>query len=173
LKLFTSIKLVLIISVFGVLSANPVYSQENNLDVGSYLPRLPGGAFYDFSEQNKLNIRVSILGYVRFPGRYVIPNGSTIIDLLSYAGGPTPEAFLDEIGYFHMKEDSSYSISKIDYEGLLKVSSKLTNREKTIQLTPGDIITVPGTQKMYFKDWFSSILSLVSVLVSLSILLFK
>ena len=134
------------------------------------------GAFYDYGEQGKFNIRVSIWGYVRFPGRYVVPNGSTVTDLLSYAGGPTPEAFTDEIRHYIMKEDSTFSVQIINYKDLLNNDGHDNYRidiEKSTQLTPGDFIAVPGTERMYFKDWIGVTMSFISIIISVAILIFK
>lgn len=153
---------------------NSLYSQDN-IDVGSIGSiRNYSGSFYDFSEPGKLNIRVAVWGFVRNPGRYIIPINSNAADLLSYAGGLLTDAYFDDLRIYRMKSDSTYILVKFGFNDLFweKELSK-ENKMRVPDLKAGDIIAVPGQPKMYFRDWFSITLSLVSTLISLSILLFK
>ncbi len=148
---------------------------QNNLELGSLgVIRNYSGSFYDFSEPGKINFRVAVWGYVRNPGRYIIPAASNAADLISYAGGLTPEAFFDDLRIYRMKEDSTYTLLKFRLDDIF-TGNELSkeNRLSVPELKAGDIIAVPGQPKMYFRDWFALTLSLVSTLISLSILLFK
>ena len=64
------------------------------------------GGFYNYGEKDKVNIEVSIWGYVKYPGKYIIPQGSTLVDLVSYAGGPVVDAKLENIRLFRPKNDT-------------------------------------------------------------------
>ena len=66
--------------------------KSNNKDNTYY-----NGALYDYSDPNAFNIKVMIWGYVKFPGQYIIPATNGVNQFLSLAGGPTPDANLDEI----------------------------------------------------------------------------
>lgn len=50
---------------------------------------------------------VHVSGRVREPGVYTIPAGSRVIDALTAAGGPTPEALVDEINLAAVVVDGS------------------------------------------------------------------
>lgn len=150
-------------------------SAQENLELGSISGiRNYQGSFYDFSEPGKLNMRVAVWGYVRNPGKYIIPASSSATDLISYAGGITPDAYFDDLRIYRMNSDSSYSLVRFSIEDVY-FNDELS-RERKIRipvLKAGDIIAVPGEPKMYFRDWFSLTLALVSTLISLSILIFK
>ena len=50
--------------------------------------RLSQAAFYNYSEEGDITIKVHVWGAVRFPGLYEIPRGSKLSELVSLAGGP-------------------------------------------------------------------------------------
>ncbi|MBA4319971.1 MAG: hypothetical protein C0412_16345 [Flavobacterium sp.] len=155
-------------------SGTLLFSQEN-IELGSMNTlRNLSGSFYDFSEQGKMNIRVAVWGYVRNPGKYIIPMNSNAADLLSYAGGLLSDAYFDDLRIYRMKPDSTYILVKFSFEDIFwKNNLSKENSLKIPNLQGGDIIAVPGQPKMYFRDWFTLTLSVVSTLISLSILLFK
>ncbi|MBK6680960.1 MAG: hypothetical protein IPG53_13505 [Ignavibacteriales bacterium] len=62
--------------------------------------RQTGGAFYDYSDPDKINISVSALGYVKFPGKDLVPEGTNVLDLLTFAGGPPLMLYLSRLPFF-------------------------------------------------------------------------
>ena len=149
-----------------------VFAQNSELQVGSNTNQLRQnqGAFYDYSDPTSLNIKVSVWGFVKYPGKYVIPMESNVYDLLSYAGGPTEDAHLEDLRLFRTMEDSSQSMIKFNYNDLLW-DENLKELKSAPGLEAGDIILVPGSQRLYFKDYLQIGLSVFSALISLSILI--
>lgn len=149
-----------------------VFAQNSELQVGSNTNQLRQnqGAFYDYSDPTSLNIKVSVWGFVKYPGKYVIPMESNVYDLLSYAGGPTEDAHLEDLRLFRTMEDSSQSMIKFNYNDLLW-DENLKEFKSAPGLEAGDIILVPGSQRLYFKDYLQIGLSVFSALISLSILI--
>lgn len=127
------------------------------------------GGYYDYSEPEAVNIKVSVWGFVRYPGRYLIPNTSNVRDLISYAGGPTDDAHLDDLRLYR-SNDSTQTLLKFDYNDLLWDPVFKTNRQKPPEIQVGDILLVPGTPRLYFRDYFTMTLQIVSTLISLTIL---
>jgi len=135
------------------------------------------GAFYDYSDPRYVNISVSIWKYVKFPGKYFVPEQTKLIDLISYAGGPTPEAYLDDIRLLkNVSSESAASlreseyITKFDLRQLMENEGPKVELNKIPRLNAGDIILIPGEPKLYFKDYTSLVLSITSTLISLAIL---
>ena len=149
-----------------------VFAQNSELQVGSNANQLRQnqGAFYDYSDPTSLNIKVSVWGFVKYPGKYVIPIESNVYDLLSYAGGPTEDAHLEDLRLFRTAEDSSQSMIKFNYNDLLW-DENLKEFTSAPGLDAGDILLVPGSQRLYFKDYLQIGLSVFSALISLSILI--
>ncbi|MBM3713768.1 MAG: hypothetical protein FJW56_10115 [Actinobacteria bacterium] len=142
---------------------------ENRLNVA--------GAFYDYSDPRYVNISVSIWGYVRFPGKYFVPEQTKLIDLISYAGGPSPDAFLDDVRLLkNVSSESSASLreseylTKFDLRQLMEDEGPKVELNKIPRLNAGDIILIPGEPKLYFRDYTGLVLSITSTLISLAIL---
>ncbi len=148
-----------------------LFAQESNLRVGSS-PKYNAtqGAYYDYSDPNAVNMKISVWGFVRFAGRYSLPLNSSLIEAISYAGGPHDDALLEDVRILRMKPDSTQEVIKVDYNQLLHESA-VAKSIKDVQLRPGDVVLVPGEPRFYFKDYFSITLSIVSTLISLTILI--
>jgi protein involved in polysaccharide export with SLBB domain len=149
-----------------------VFGQNGDIQIGSSLNQLrqSQGALYDYSDPESVNIRVAIWGFVKFPGKYIIPINSTVNDLLSLSGGPTDDAHLNELKLIRIAEDSSQVVVDLSYEDVMwDKEVKVFSRNR--QITAGDILVVPGEQRLYFRDYLTISLSVVSTLISLSILI--
>jgi polysaccharide biosynthesis/export protein len=150
-----------------------ISAQNNEIQLGGGLNKFSvnQGGLFDFSDPSSINIKVSVWGFVRYPGKYVIPVYSKINDLLSYAGGPTDEARLEEMRI--VRTDSS-SFKQIIYN--LNFNDFLMDPKYSVDsslqtLKAGDILLVSGSPRFYLRDYIGTILSIVSVLISLIILI--
>ncbi|MBK7267176.1 MAG: SLBB domain-containing protein [Ignavibacteriales bacterium] len=152
-------------------------------------PYQAGGAFYDYSDPDKLNIPVSVLGYVKFPGKYMVPDGTNVLDLLSFAGGPTTDALLEQIALFryassdttafpapqNAKDSSLISktgnrVLELNYNSLLW-DDYVTPIDTIPTLQPGDILLLKGEPRFFFRDYLSIGLQILSAAISLVILI--
>ncbi|HSP86536.1 MAG TPA: SLBB domain-containing protein [Ignavibacteriaceae bacterium] len=164
----TSIRNILILSIFFVLN---LFGQEE-MQIGTSLGqfRQSQGGYYDYSDPESVNLKVSVWGFVKFPGKYIVPIYTNAFDLLSYAGGPDEDANLDDIRIFRINEDSSQSFIDLDYKDFLW-NKELTSIKEAPRIVSGDILLVPGEERLYFRDYFTLTLSILSVLISLVILI--
>lgn len=157
-----------------------IYGQVKDFQVGSsnlsnYQRQ---GGYYDYSQTNTLNIEVNIWGFVKYPGKYLIPSNSTVMDFMSYAGGPTDAANLYDIRIYRVMVDSTTGLAdttreflSFNYEDLLW-SDDLKNSGINIPgLKAGDNLSVPGEPKIYSKDWISIGLSIIGIFISLTTLI--
>ena len=121
-----------------------------------------------------MNIKVAVWGYVRYPGKYIVPIQTTPNDLLSLAGGPTTDAELEDLRLYRtVGSDSLQQMIKFDLNDLLWEKDLLSTNKNIPSLQAGDILLVPGAPRYFFKDWLSIGLSIFSALISLAILLTK
>ncbi len=159
--------------VLMLLFASLSFGQAKKYEIGTPYKNLTNrtGGFYDYSDPQEVNIKVSVWGFVKYPGKYIIPVYSDVSDLLSYAGGPTDDAHLDDLRLYRVLKDSTQIMYKFNWNDLLWEDSLHTKKVNMPKLKPGDVLLVPGSQRLYLRDWFSMALSLVSVLISLSILI--
>ncbi|HVO76123.1 MAG TPA: hypothetical protein VMT35_19015 [Ignavibacteriaceae bacterium] len=157
-------------SLIFFLSTQMFSQDEVQIGTGLGQFRQTQGGFFDYSDPTSVNIKVSVWGFVKFPGRYIIPIYSNANDLLSLAGGPTEDSYLDKLKIMRMKPDSTQNIIEVPYEDLLwKDDVKSVNRP--VKIMAGDVLIVPGEPRLYFKDYLSIGLSIFSALISLSILI--
>lgn len=147
-------------------------AQTNDLKIGSDPSQFKqiNGALYDFSEPDQMNIKVAVWGFVRFPGRYIVPITTTVTDLISFAGGPTDAANLEDLRLYRTLADSTYKIFKFNFNELL-YEKEGKNIVMPPQLQPSDIVILPGEPRLYFKDYVSLVLAIASTTISLAILI--
>jgi hypothetical protein len=146
-------------------------AQDITIGTGGVESRFGGGGFFNYSDPQALNIKVSVWGYVRYPGRYQIPIQTSPADLLSYAGGPLDGAELDDIRIYRVREDGSEEIIKLNYHDLIYEDQLKLKSRNIVTLKPNDILLLPGGPRYFFRDWLSIILSIFSAIVSLTILI--
>jgi hypothetical protein len=111
--------------------------------------------FY-FAKPNELTIIVNVLGFVQRPGRYEISSTIDLVNLLSLAGGPTPDGSLSGVKVTRLVNTGGRLERKeirMDLDQLTKVSSA------ELVLQPGDIIEIERTGWSTFRDVFSVVIS--------------
>lgn len=152
-------------------------SQIDRQQVGNDQINTQQGGFYNYGDKNKVNIEVNIWGYVKYPGKYLIPKGSTVMDLISYSGGPITESKLEDIRLFRPGNDSLKTKDKLinlDYNDLLweaPVADRVKFKNKiNLTLMPGDVLIFTGEPRYFTRDNISFILSISAVLISIGIL---
>jgi len=128
------------------------------------------GAFYDYSDPNTINIKVAVWGYVKFPGRYILSAKSDVKDLISYAGGVNDDAYLDELRIYRVNSDSTQSLLELNYNDLWWGES--LNKNLNLQrLQAGDVLIVPGRNRLYWENYLGIILSTLGFFISLATLI--
>ena len=159
---------ILFLIVFPII----ISAQNNDIQIGSGLNKigLTQGGLFDFSDPSSVNIKVSVWGFVKFPGKYVIPVYSKINDLLSYAGGPTEEARLEEMRIVRTDSSSSKQIIyNLNFNDFL-MDPKFSVDSSVQSLKAGDVLLVSGSPRFYLRDYIGTVLSIISLVVSLIIL---
>lgn len=159
--------------IFTALLFAEIHAQTRDYELGSqsFGTRYNRyGGFYDYSDPTSVNIKVSVWGFVKYPGRYMIPEYSSIIDLFSYVGGPTDDSNLDELRLYRVDENNKEIMIPFDLNDLVWEKGLKSKKKNLPKLKPSDILVVPGEPRLYFMDWFSIGLSIFSALISLTIL---
>jgi protein involved in polysaccharide export with SLBB domain len=91
---------------------------------------------------------VQVEGEVLYPGTYaILKDNETIADIISRAGGPTNEAFLEGGQIRRNKDNIGYIVAN------LKEILKDYNSEDNIILDDGDIISIPKKLNIVFIEW--------------------
>ncbi len=129
------------------------------------------GAYYDYGDQEAVNIKVAVWGWVKYPGKYNIPDYTSVAELISYAGGPTDDSDLEHLRIYRIDENNKQKMIMFDYNDLMWEDQLEYRHRRVPSLKPGDVLIVPGTPRLYFRDWFSIGLSVFSALIQLTILI--
>ena len=166
-----NLPLILLLYIVAVSNIN---AQAKDYELGSspLLNRFSQqSGYFDLSDPESVNIKVSVWGFVRYPGKYLIPIYASVTDLLSYAGGPTDAAHLDDLRIYRINDDSSQTLIKVDYNDIMYKDKLDKKYKKTPTLEGGDILVVPGSPRLYTREQVSLWVTVISALVSLSILI--
>jgi hypothetical protein len=154
--------------------SNSVVAQDEKIGQQNIFGNTTGG-YYNYADPDGVNIEVNVWGFAKFTGKFLIPQGTTLQDLVSYAGGPTIDAKVEEIRLLRPKNDSlgitRDQIITFNYDDLFwqdKVGSSM-NKPNPV-LLPGDILIFPGEPRLFFKDELTLWLAVGSTLISLAIL---
>ncbi len=158
-----------------VFSAGSLYAQVGNVELGKTYTGIyqRQGGYYDYSDPEAVNMKVSVWGFIKYPGRYLVPDYTTIIDLLSYAGGPTDDSHLDDLRLYRVLPDSTEQMFKFNFEDLLWENQIEVENRTTPKLIARDILIVPGSPKLYFKDWFRVGIQIFTAMISLTLLIIR
>lgn len=159
--------------MFLLLASTQICAQQGNIKIGADANayRQSQGGFYDYSDPETMNVKVSVWGFVKFPGYYLVPGYTTPKELLSLAGGPTDAAHLDDLRIYRKGQDSLQHMIKFSYNDLLWESELKTESDTAPSLMVNDVLIVPGAPRYYFRDNLSMMLSVVSAVTSVVILI--
>jgi polysaccharide biosynthesis/export protein len=157
--------------LFITLYSTLIYSQDN-IQIGSPSAgrTSAAGAVYDYSDPSGVNIKVQLWGYVRAPGYYIVPAGLSVHELISFAGGPTEDALLDDIRVAKIREGSQTVMEKYNYLDIMW-KDNLKNPVRFVRLEAGDIIIVPGEPRYFLREDISFYLSIITALASFAALI--
>jgi hypothetical protein len=89
---------------------------------------------------------------------------------LSYAGGPTDDALLEDIKLYKIENDTTRLAVQVNYKNLMGYDDYNTKLTSVPDLAPGDVLYIPGKPKLFFRDYFSMTLQVITTLTSLTIL---
>jgi hypothetical protein len=160
----------ILIVLFWVLSASLIFAQDD-IQIGSQNETRPAasGSLYDYSVQNVINIKVQLWGFIRFPGFYIVPAGTSLNELISLAGGPTEDSKLDDIRVVKLKEGTQTSMIKYDYNDLVW-EDNIKTKISYVRLDAGDIVIIPGEPRYFAREDIAFYLGLLTALASLAAL---
>ncbi|HPG38201.1 MAG TPA: hypothetical protein PLI87_02275, partial [bacterium] len=98
------------------------------------------------------------------PGQYLVPYGTDLISLLSYAGGPREEAKIQSIKVVRGGDGDKKEGEVIDVN--VKEYIELGNNKTIPVLKPGDTVVVTGTTFNYVRnslEFISRLAALVQI----------
>lgn len=110
-------------------------------------------AQYFLGDRNAIYITVNVWGKVHKPGQYNVPSGTSLLTLLSAAGGPTSYSRLDNVRVVRMVNQRE-EILEVDVRRYLKTGDISLIPE----IKPGDTVVVSGSA----YNWVASAVDVVA-----------
>lgn len=118
--------------------------------------KYPRGAQYFLGTDDQLLIKVNVWGFVAKPGQYLVPAGTDLISLISFAGGPIEGAKLSKVKIIrpqHSKQEKKDEVILVNIDEFLKKG----DNSKIPLLKPDDTIVISGTKWYYFSKALEAI----------------
>lgn len=129
-------------------------AQGTESGMGSVLPSASAASYYYVAKPGELTMQVNIWGDVQKPGRYEVASGTDLVQLISYAGGPTREANLGEVRisrFVRTQAGRNKQLVLVNLEDFYKTD------EGKLLLQPGDAIFVDYVTRLNARDVFTVI----------------
>jgi hypothetical protein len=143
---------------------------QDDIQIGSQsTDRTTTGALYDYSNPNAVNIKVQLWGYVKFPGYYIVPAGTSLNELMSLGGGPIEDATLNDIRVVKIREGSQTTMVKYDYNDLVW-EENIDTQINYVKLDAGDVVVVPGKPRYFVREDITFYTSLLTSIASITAL---
>lgn len=156
------IRIALLLSICLAGLASSARAQFSDLERS----RLNTAAYYNYTEQGDVTIKVHVWGAVRFPGLYEIPRNSSLSELISLSGGPQ---------FTERQRRAARTVNLVlhrDQDGIREVvfnttmENEIVVRNEDPVLADGDVLTMEAVVKQGFRwrDLFP-IVSMVGTMV--------
>ncbi|MCC6138416.1 MAG: SLBB domain-containing protein [Bdellovibrionaceae bacterium] len=144
-----------------VASASPAWGKDafvssfDMMQSEAYSRYASGNEYISGQEPGIVMMKVNLWGAVRRPGIHHIPVKTNLIELMSFAGGPTDTALIDSIT---IKRNLGVEQKRINID-----LSEIIHDQKhyDLVLKPDDIVLVPASQ-----PWISQNMFLLTMVVS-------
>ncbi len=160
-----------------LLSISPALYAQSTVQQGT-TPGLAGMGMvnYVYTKRGDLPIHVSIWGSVRAPGRYEIPDGTSLGDFLSLAGGPGFDtrgfAIGDQSSSRQMRGKTHIRLSRETPQGVRiilesRIDNLLQENIRSFKIQDGDILMVDMVRTFNLMDLILLISSSASVILLL------
>jgi len=152
------IKRIIILPLCTLFFTSQVQAQTSYLGTEKF-KSVSGAEYTSGNQPGTVLMKVNLWGAVHRPGIHHIPIKSDLMSLVSYAGGPTRDALLDEV---IIKRDigKTRKLIKVDVEELIKGVS-----HHHIELAPNDIIVIENDEPLIDQDTLA-VVAMISVIMS-------
>ncbi|MEM7647183.1 MAG: SLBB domain-containing protein [Pseudomonadota bacterium] len=138
---------------------NPSFAQTTGYLGIPKLTKQGGAEYVSGDSPGTVLMRVNLWGAVNRPGIHHVPVKTDLMALVSYAGGPSNKALLDEVT-IKRQVGNTRKLIKVDVEELISGVS-----HHHVELAPNDIVVIPAKKPLIGNDTIV-IVSLASVVIS-------
>lgn len=175
--MFSNKKIVLglLIVLISFLS-NLVWGQSDSLYFREMDLKRIGVNFFNLSKPDKFNFEVVVLGGVKNSGIYLIPEGTTLVEIVALTGGSVDESIFDNFKLIRAKSKNpdlkADTVMIISYKDFFDKEKTGSMSKINPLLKPGDIITFPIKPDKDFWDYAGRISTIFIIpLISMATLI--
>lgn len=164
-SLLILLQCLLLMSV-GAGTAIAQQSQGQDGRNGSAQPLTPSSSnmpIFRVYRSGEVMIDVNLWGFVNSPGHYSVPGSTTLVELMSFAGGPASQARLVDIRVVHADTASEQRVQSYNLEAY-RDNGDLTQNPL---LVPGDTIIVSGRALDVFFQAIGIITNIMVIITAL------
>lgn len=112
--------------------------------------------YFNLSRPNKFNFEVIVIGGVKNSGIYLIPEGTSLVEVVALTGGATDESIFENFKLIRTKEKNPElrkdTVFTFDYIDFFKKEQINTMQKANPILKPGDIIAFSIKPEKEFWD---------------------
>ncbi|HEY3251965.1 MAG TPA: SLBB domain-containing protein [Ignavibacteria bacterium] len=169
-------KLCYLIEIIIIIAVNTLslYAQNDTRVTAEELKKT-GINYFNYSDPGKINIEINVLGGVKNPGKYLVPEGTNVIELLSLSGNVLQEETADNIRLIRTSKQSGKlsdnNIITLNYREIFKDEKLKSINKSNPVLVHGDILVVPITPEKTFWDIFRDISLVITPLATVATLI--
>ena len=157
------------------LTLSGVATSQIETRVGEFETKKVGQNYFNYSDPEKINIEVIVLGGVKSPGKYLVPEGTTFLDIMSLTGGLINDRIGDNIKFIRPSEKNGKlkddKVILLKYADLYKDDAVSVVDKINPVLQPGDVIAVPIKPEMTTWESIKDVLVIITPLVSIGTLI--
>ncbi|MBV6478517.1 MAG: hypothetical protein HGGPFJEG_01272 [Ignavibacteria bacterium] len=169
----------ILIVLFFLIKSGLVYSQfdSSKIKIGPEDLQSIKGNYHNYADKNKVNIEVIVIGGST-PGKYLIPQGTTVFELLLMANSSS-EKGVEDVKLIRFSTETpklkGNEVIFLDFDNLYNDSKdEILEAMKNPVLKPGDLLVVPKVEEKY-TFWFYAreIISYIGTFISFYYLIYN
>ena len=164
------IEIILIIAV----NALPLYAQPDTRVTSEELKKT-GTNYFNYSDPGKINIEITVLGGVKYPGIYLVPEGTKVIELISLSGNVLKEETADNIKLIRPSRNNGKLYDRrvitLNYRDIFEDEELKSVNKLNPVLVHGDVLVIPMTPEKTFWDFFKDASLVITPLATLATLI--
>ena len=147
-----------------------VQAQGRESGISLSQPSYATPANFSIAKPGELTMQINVWGQVTHPGRYEVSIQTDLVQLVSYAGGPSPDARLSSVKITRfIKTDNGISKSEnfVNLENLYRVN------DSQLILQPGDTIFIDQTNWSTLRDILTIVGGITVVAATVSTVIYN
>lgn len=126
-------------------------------------PSSPNMPIFNVYRSGEIQLDVNLWGFVNSPGHYRVPGSTSLVELLSFAGGPSAQARLVDIRIVHADTAAEKRVEMYNLESYRDNGDLAQNP----LLEPGDTIIVSGRALDVFFQAIGIITNIMVIITAL------